>query len=515
MHETTASLAESASDSVSLPVLPGVGSRDVAPTIFQRICSFPVMLATLLVAIVFVHARMFTVDPDVWWHIKVGDLILRTYQWPTTDIYSFTVHGQPWLAYEWLGDVLLAAAYRVGGLAGLAAFLILVGSAVVIGVYICATVRCGNSKAGFVTATVLSIFAVMSFSLRPQMLGYLFLVLTMIALERFRQGKHGMLWFFPVWMLLWVNTHGSWIIGMGALLVYWLSGIWEFTAGNLEAIRWSTNERCKLAGIFLLSLITLPITPYGARVAASPFEFAFSLPLNIANIYEWQPMPFHEGIGKAFLILVILLVVAQVILNLSWRMEELILFLFGSAMACLHVRFLLIFVPFSAGIIGKILARWLPRYQFGKDKFTLNASLMFMVLAGFVFFFPSEARLESKVSATFPVAAVNYMDNNSVPEPMFNNYGFGGYLVWARGPQHKVFLDGRGDVYERGGVLSDYLHVSRVRPEALKVLAGYGIQSCLLERDEPLSTLLSASPDWRRIYADDTAVIFTRNPARK
>jgi len=502
--------ADAHANGISLPLAPQAADRASAVGVFQRVCSFPVMLASLLVGVVFVWARLFNVDPDLWWHVKVGETILRTHQWPTTDIYSFTVNGQPWLAYEWLGDVLLAAAYRLAGLPGLAAFLIVVGSAVVIGLYICATVRSGNSKAGFVAATVLSIFAVLSFSARPQMLGYLFLVLTVIALELFRQGKRRMLWFFPAMMLLWVNTHGSWIIGMGAVFVYWMSGLFEFQAGNLEAKRWNADERCQLAGVFLLSLIALPITPYGARVAASPFEFAFSLPLNVTNIQEWQSMPFHLAVGKAFLALLLLLIIAQTTLNLRWRVEELFLFLFGTALACLHVRFILVFVPFAAPVLARIVARWAPAYEAAKDKFLLNAALIVLVIAAMVRFFPSSAELQQRVAKAFPVNAVEYLETHKVPEPMFNDYGFGGYLVWARGPEHKVFVDGRGDVYERGGVLEDYLHISRLGPGALAVLKEYDIQSCLLGRDAPLSTALSASPDWRRVYADNVSALFVR-----
>jgi hypothetical protein len=494
---------------ISFPLPPVAGAR-ASSSLFQRVCSFPVMLASLLVGVVFVHARLFTVDPDVWWHIKVGDVILRTHHWPTTDIYSFTVHGQPWLAYEWLGDVLLAIVYGFAGLSGLAVLSIFIGSAVVVALYACATERCGNSKGGFVAAALLSIFAVMSFSLRPQILGYLFLILTVVALERFRQGKRRLLWFFPLMMLLWVNTHGSWIIGMGTLLVYWLSGFFEFQAGNLEAKRWTISERCQLAGIFLLSLLTLPITPYGVRVAASPFEFALSLPLNVANIDEWQPMPFNMLIGKLFLVLLLAMIAAAVTSRFTWRLDEFLLFLFGTTMACLHVRFLLVFVPFAVPVIARMLSRWIPPYDFAKDKFALNAALMFLVAAGIFHYFPSRTSLQHVVAGKFPVAAEEYLKNNNVPEPMFNNYGFGGYMVLTRGPEHKVFIDGRGDVYERGGLLSDYLHIVRLRPGALGVLRAYGIQSCLIDRDEPLATTLAASLEWRRVYADDLSAIFVR-----
>src|SRR5262245_21416084 len=67
--------------------------------------SFPAMLATFIIGRVFYEGRAFSVDPDLWWHIRVGQDILATRYWPTSDPFSFTVAGVPWMAYEWLGDV--------------------------------------------------------------------------------------------------------------------------------------------------------------------------------------------------------------------------------------------------------------------------------------------------------------------------------------------------------------------------------------------------------------------------
>ena len=100
--------------------------------------------------------------------------------------------------------------------------------------------------------------------------------------------------------------------------------------------------------------------------------------------------------------LILLLILAQVTLNLHWRVEELLLFLFGTAVACLHVRFLLVFVPFATPLVAKIIARWIPRYESAKDKFALNAVLMVLVAAAFVRFFPSQAQLEERIAKTFP-----------------------------------------------------------------------------------------------------------------
>jgi len=221
-------------------------------------------------------------------------------------------------------------------------------------------------------------------------------------------------------------------------------------------------------------------------------------------------MPFGIPGGKMFLALLLGTMLLQVILRFRWRLEHLALFLFGTTMACLHVRFLLIFVPFFALFLSPVVARWMPDYDRKKDKFALNALLMAGVIAAVIHYFPSRAALQGNVAKAFPVAAVEYLNHHPVPEPMFNNYGFGGYLVWARGPEHKVFIDGRGDVYERGGLLSDYLHISHIAPGALAVLRSYGVQSCLVHRDEALATLLSSSPEWQRVYTDDVSVLFVR-----
>src|ERR1700722_12735640 len=173
------------------------GSRAGFLQIIQRLFSFPAAMGALLVGAVFSSSRSFRVDPDLWWHIKVGETILATHRWPTTDYYSFTVSGQPWLAYEWLGDVLSALTYRIAGVQGLEALLIVLGSAVILALYAFASVRSGNSKVGCVTAIALFLLADVSFSLRPQMLGYLFLILTLLILARFRQGNHSTIWFLP------------------------------------------------------------------------------------------------------------------------------------------------------------------------------------------------------------------------------------------------------------------------------------------------------------------------------
>ena len=472
--------------------------------------SFPAMLGMILVGAVFYGCRSFFVDPDVWWHIRVGQEILRSHHWPTTDSFSYTAANSPWIAYEWLGDVILGGLAKLGGNVGLAALLTTLVAAVVLALYLLGTLRSGNSKASFVAVMTVSFLVLLSFNLRPQMFGYLFLVLLLIVLEAFRKGVSWPLWTLPFLFLAWVNIHGSFIVGIGVLVVYLCAGLRSFRLGDVEAVAWSAKQRLQLELALLLSLAVLALTPYGTQLAVYPFDMMFNQPLNVANIREWQAMPFDKVFGKVFLGVILLMFVLQVSYRFTWRLEELLLAIGGAAMACVHVRMLLLFVPFVVPLLATMLARWVPPYYKAKDQYVLNALLMGAIIAAMIHFAPSREALQQRVAQDYPAGAVAYLDSHNVPEPMLNAYYFGGYLV---GTGRKVFIDGRGDLYERSGVLADYLTLTAVKPGALQILDRYQIASCLLTKDEPLAVVLANSPNWKRVYIDGTAALFVREGA--
>jgi hypothetical protein len=469
--------------------------------------SFPAMLGTLLVVRVFSEARNFSVDPDLWWHIRVGQDLLRTHHFPITDSYSWTVNGQPWIAYEWLGEVALALANRAGGVMALSTFLIIFSSTIMLALYGLSTVRSGNSKAGFLSSVILCSIAFGSFSARPQMFGYLFLVLTLLVMEKFRQGVTWPLWTLPLIFLAWVNTHGSFIIGVGIIVLNLLAGLLAFQSGAVEAVAWTRKQRLQLETCLLLCLAALPITPYGTQLAVYPFDMAISQPVNVASIVEWKSMQFDLLGGKIFLGLIIIAFVMQMFVRFRWRLDELMLVLGGTAMACLHIRFILLFVPFFTPVFATMLAKWIPAYRRSIDKFAVNAVLMTAGLVVMVYYWPTQKSLDAVVSKQFPVGATKYLKEHPVSGKMLNAYGFGGYLVQASIP---TFIDGRGDLFERGGVLGDYVHLTQFKPGAFGILRNYDISVCLLERDEPLSTALLESPDWRRVYVDGTSALYVR-----
>jgi hypothetical protein len=492
---------------------PAVGSLTWLE-LLKWVVSFPAMLGMLLVGRIFYEGRGFGIDPDMWWHIKVGQDILRTGHWPVVDAYSWTAAGTPWIAYEWLGELPLALVQRIGGRFGgvvaLDIFLIALSSIIMLAVYWLATVRSGNSKAAFISALFLASLAFGNFSLRPQMFGFLFLVLTLLVLEKFRRGVSWPLWTLPPIFLLWVNTHGSFIIGIGVIATYLLAGLFSFEKGSVKAVAWTRSQRIKLETALLLCIAVLPITPYGTQLAVYPFDMAFSQPINIANISEWRPMPFDILGGKMFLGYIVIFFLLQMFSRFTWSLEELCLALGGTVMACIHVRFVLLFVPFFAPVLAASLARWVPAYKRHKDQFIANAVIMAAVVIAMFHYFPSRADLDKKVAKTYPVAALDYLRTHNISRRMLNGYGYGGYLVFSG---EKTFIDGRGDLYERNGILGDYVYFINLKPGSLQVIRNYGVETCLLDRGDGLVTTLLASPEWRQIYSDNTSAILVRQSA--
>ena len=494
----------------------------------RKVFSFPVFLGMLLLAGVFVgrllnleqassarSVSMFWLEGDTWWHMAVGNQILKTHTWPTHDPYSFTVHGSPWIAYEWLGEVIIAQAWRWGGLRALMVLLVALAAMILLLLYYQAYRRCKNSKAAFVACAVLLPLVSLSITIRPQLLGYIFLIATLIALERFRQGHPKALWVLPLIFLLWVNAHGTFVFGFLVLGVYWASGLKAFQFGGLYAEQWTQRQRQRLELIFLLCLLASTVTPYGAQLAAYPLEMASSQHLIVQSVQEWQPLNLSEHYGKYFLVLLLLFWLLLATSRLRCRLQDLLLLTFAAAETFMHARFVLLFVPVFTPLLAEWLAQWVPPYQPDKDQYVLNFVLMALIAAGIVKFFPTNQALEQQVESNMPARAVSFLRSHPGLKRTLNDAYWGGYLINKLGPSHKVFIDGRFDIYEYSGVMADYLSIIRLAPDTQFLLRKYQVQSCLIPRDSLLAVFLAASTDWQEVYQDNLSAVFVHQAGKQ
>ncbi len=484
---------------------------------WRRAVSFPVLLGVLLAVGAYwgtgtldgFPGSKFLVEGDTWWHLKVGEAILATHAWPTRDTYSFTVSGQPWMAYEWLGEVVMALACRAGGIRGVLGLGILLAILLVLLLYAYATLRSGNSKASAVACALLLPEVAIIFTARPQVLGYILLVACFIILELFRRGNRRILWLLPALFLVWVNTHGSFILGAFVLAAYGLSAYFPLTGRWLEKSPWTDRQRRQLALVALLSAVCVWITPYGARLAAYPFQVVLLQSGLLQSLSEWVPLSLTSGnFTVLFPALLILFLIAQIVTGpLRYRMEDLILLAFAFYETLVHVRFMVFFAIIFAPLLAELVARWVEDYQPAKDKYALNAALIPLLAASMVLAFPSSTRVEGAIAKRFPRDAVAFLNRQAGLGRVFNSDFWGGYLIYSG---RKVFIDGRADVYWYAGVYSDYAHIVTVAPDALFLLRKYSIGACLVSPHDSLATLLTASPEWRRTYEDGVSAIYVR-----
>jgi hypothetical protein len=475
-----------------------------------RLAGLPCLFGAILVFATLLVTLAFHIDSDTWWHLVVGQRILATHSWPTSDIYSFTAYGTPWIAYEWLPDVTLAWAYGAAGFRAWMGLLFALASAITLLTYYYAYLRCGNPKAAFVATGVVLPLAGVSFSLHPQLFGYAFLLLTLICLELFEQGRQGALWLLPLIFVVWINTHGTFVIGYLALAAYGLGGLLEIRQGSLVANRWERPDRIRFELAALLSLAGACLTPYGTRLASYPLQMVFLQRANLADVTTWQPLDLRTWPGKLFLIFVLLLAAAFLAYRPALRLADLALFLFGVAMTALHARmlplFAIVFTPLLAGLLG----RWISKYEPSREDFIRNAILATAVVLAIIWIFPARQYLERAAHAPYPEQAMDYLRDHPQPAPLLNKLDWGGYLLYRLGPEHRVFIDGRIDIYEYSGVFADYEPIMNLDESAPRLLRKYDVRSCLISATAPLATFLENSPEWHKVYSDQKSVLFAR-----
>src|SRR5207244_6587495 len=72
-------------------------------------------LVVVLAFGLFAMAARGMLDPDIWWHLRTGQLIVHSHHLFHADPYSFTRSGQPWVYHEWLFDLLAFSIFCVSG----------------------------------------------------------------------------------------------------------------------------------------------------------------------------------------------------------------------------------------------------------------------------------------------------------------------------------------------------------------------------------------------------------------
>jgi hypothetical protein len=467
------------------------------------------MLAGLLALLAVLTVRSRFDDPDMWWHLKMGQIICATHAIPHADTFSFTSNHQPLIPQEWLGEAAIYGAWKWAGFSGLMLWLCFFAGALLIAGYGLCWLYSGNSKVAFAGALAIWFFAGPAYSIRPQMIGYLFLIaeLALIHLGRTRHRR----WFLclPILFALWINCHGSFMLGIIVAGIFLFSSLFSFQMGSLLQHRWEPRRRRTLILAMILSLAALFLNPAGIRQIFYPFDTMLHQPLNLANVQEWAPLQMNSPSGIALLAVLLCGFLLAAARRSELFFDELLLLTLGAWLAVSHLRMLVVFGILAAPILSRQLSTAWEGYRAEEDRMWPNAILIAVSLLAAWLAFPGSRNLEMQVEEQSPAKAVEFIKANPLSGPMLNDYRFGGYLIWAL-PEDPVFIDGRADVYEWSGLLGEFGNWATLETDPNVLLQKYKIGFCLLTNQSPMARVLPLLPDWKLVYSDGNSVIFAR-----
>ena len=473
----------------------------------RKIFSFPIILALIIFIFVFLGTGSSVGDPDLWWHLRNAEYFFTHLTTPQVDLYSYTTNGHPWMNHEWLAEIPYYLAWRVGGLMGIYVLSVGLVCFIMLGIYYWAYNQSRNLKASFLVTCFSMFLAVVSFGPRTILFGYIYLLILLLLLARYRATGQAPLWVIPPLFCVWINTHGSWLLGLIVFSIYLVAGLVEGSWGRVEAVRWAPAQRQRLLITLGASIGALLVNPFTDRLVAYPFDLAFRQKLNIAHIAEWASVNFNEARGIVVLVLLGAVFLSALFSRYRWKLEELLLASFALYAGLKHVRFLILAAILLAPLLAKMLDM-IPPYKPEIDKPLLNAVIMACLLYFVVGRIPSSGDLDKAVSKGYPVAAVTFIKSHGLSGNVFNRYMWGGYLIFFC-RDVKTFIDGRTDIFEYTGVLKDYVDAEVIK-NSLEILDKYHIRYVLIPPDYPLAYLLKNNVGWKVIFADDVTTIFER-----
>jgi hypothetical protein len=498
-----------ASSSSELPagelLSPGTRASFGFSGLLSKLFSYPAALAACLVAVTVLTLTNRFDNPDLWWHLKTGELIYNTHRIPTSEPFSFTAPGHPWIAHEWLAQVTMYGAYRLGGYTGLMIWISVFASLTFLLVYLLCWLLTHDALVSLRGGMVAFCFGTIGLSIRPLILGHLFLAAEILCLEMARTRSRRWLWALPPIFIMWVNCHASYAFGIGVLAVYFVSTFIRTEAGLIVSEDWDKRTRWLLGWMLVLCTVALCANPIGPRLILYPLDTLFNQTTNLGAVQEWLPPDLKQGRTWAMLAAVPAVLLLSMIRKSTLSIRELILMTMVSVLAMRHSRMLFLF--------GIVLSPILCRFAWGTgSKKTVpwaNGAIICGCVAAVIWFFPNQTVIERQIRQTNPVQAVKYIREAHLAGPMLNEYNFGGFLIW-RLPEIKVFIDGRADVYDPAGVMTEYLQWADLDTDPALLLDKYHIKFCLLFRDSAIAHALPYLPGWKRVYSDDLAVIFQK-----
>lgn len=476
------------------------------------------LILFLLLALLFISQINTVVDSDLWCHFKTGEYIIKNFNVPQIDMFSYTLKNQAWIDHEWLSQVLFYVVFAKFSWLGINTL-----KAIVISLCFLVLLLFIISKyKKFIYAILFILFSVLAFGYRsfarPEIFSYLLLCLFFYVLEDGRK-----IYILPLLQILWVNLHGYFILGPILIFLY--------CAGELvhsPATSGDTIKAKKMGLIFFWTCLACFVNPYFYKGAFYPVRVLASLfteqRLYMQNIQELM-MPVNVSFGRYifFWILAILSSITFLVNLKKARMQHILIFLGAFIASYAAVRNLPVFIFMAMPLaVINLNEAGLTKNIIEKKYYTA----IVLVISLAVYFFGSNRyyiftkqaafkNTESKMTELLtPSKACDFLENNHIKGPMFNSIDFGHYISYRFYPEKRVFIDTRTELYKYDFYKS-YQRAQNYPGEWEALQRKYNFDIVFLRHifsgTERILKYLYNNKEWALVYYDENSAIFLRD----
>ena len=478
-------------------------------------------------------------DGDTGWHIRTGEYVLETGDFPREDLFAFTMEGRTWFAWEWLADVIFAVAHSVAGLAGISFLGAVVIAATAAGLFRYMMWLEVNVLLAIVGMFTASSAATLHWLSRPHMFTWGLLLITLWLLESDRRSpSRRIYWLVPIG-IVWTNLHGGFVALLVTLAIYMVGTsveqVWE-SAGSGSDTSWKFPPALKRYGVLLaLCVAGTLVNPYTYELHAHIFDYLGS-DFILNNVQEFQSPNFR---GESMLVFEAYLVLSIILAGrMLWRRDVALgLLLLAWAHASLtSVRHMPLFMIVAVPLVMRELTTlmdeqaergntWLQTLREMAHDYVGGSARergvfvfsWFGIAAMIGMAFVMEAKAgQTNWTAEFPRAQFPALACDQIGERLKNRRilssdQWGDYLIYRFHPNTKVFIDGRSDFYDPQ-VRNDYVDLLGPKWGWQQILEKYRFDGALIPVDWSLASAMKIDNGWRLVYDDGTALFFERNP---
>lgn len=480
-----------------------------------------VLLAALFWSIAASGPKILNFDGDLPRHLLLGRLIRETGNVPTTDTFSFRTGGFPSIPHEWLSQVIFSISNDLLGLSGVVLLTALIFTATWAIVYYDAKRRSNDIFSTFMVIAIGIGASIIHVLPRPHLFTYLLTALWVTALEHITETKPRRWWWLPIMMVMWVNLHGMFVLGIIIWGIYLLGNLLENPSWT-----WFTRPATKaLLSGGILSLLSTVLSPSGVKI----WESVISLGGNsyiTSRIPEYQSANFHLPETWPFILLLIITLTgfARTANKTPWT--HVLLTASFAAIALYTSRmiplFAIVTVPIAAKTLADLLKQEFPESRLStieKNISTINSSSngiiwIFAVLLVVTLLSRSGKAIDPGNGGNvfderfFPIQAVTWLNSDPQHGHMLNEFDWGGYLLLNLSPRQQIFMDGHTHIYGEA-LTREYETVFTLSDGWLKILDKYQIEWAIVRANSPIAHELENN-GWKIIYKDNTTIVLRK-----